>query len=141
MTTVTKSSRHKQARKKRYTHMPSVPAIDFIVLYVSDLEASLAYFTQKLGFGHDPSQNTPNFRNLVDGQSKIGFGLVQSAQGTPKPGSVEMYFKTNDLEGLRSSYLGKGIELTPIENRPFGSIFSVNPPDGLLVTLLSEANQ
>ena len=121
--------------------MPSVPAIDFIVLYVSDLEASLAYFTQKLSFGHDPAQNTPNFRNLVDGQSKVGFGLVQSAEGTPKPGSVEMYFKTDDLQGLRSSYIGKGMEPSPIVKQPFGSIFSVNPPDGLLVTLLSEPGQ
>jgi len=122
--------------------MPSVPAIDFIVLYVSDLEASLAYFTQKLGFGHDPAQDmTPNFRNLVDGQSKVGFGLVQSAEGTPKPGSVEMYFKTDDLAGLRSSYIGKGMEPTPIVKQPFGSIFSVTPPDGPLVTLLSESGQ
>jgi len=121
--------------------MPSVPAIDFIVLYVSDLEASLAYFTQKLGFGYDPSQNSPNFRSIVDGQSKIGFGLVPSAEGTPKPGSVEIYFKTEDLEGLRSSYISKGVEPTPIVKQPFGSIFSVNPPDGLLVTMLSDPGQ
>lgn len=117
--------------------MPSVPTIDFILLYVSDLEASLAYFTQKLGFGHDPSQNTPVFRSINDGQSKIGFGLVQAMEGTPKPGSVEMYFKTDDLAGLRSSYIGKGMEPTPIVKQPFGSVFSVTPPDGLLVTLLS----
>lgn len=42
--------------------MPSTPAIDFIVFYVSDLEASLSYFTQKLGFRHDPAQNSPVFR-------------------------------------------------------------------------------
>ncbi len=118
--------------------MPSVPAIDFIVLYVSDLEASLTYFTKQFGFGHDPAQNTPVFRNLVDGQSNIGFGLVQATEDTPKPGSVEMYFKTDDLEGLRSSYISKGMEPTAIVDRPFGSIFSVPAPDGHLVTLLSE---
>lgn len=118
--------------------MPSTPAIDFIVLYVSDLEASLAYFTQELGFGHDPAQNTPGFRNLVDGQRNIGFGLVQATEATPKPGSVELYFKTDDLEGLRSSYISKGIEPTAIVHQPFGSIFSVQPPDGLLVIMLGE---
>jgi catechol 2,3-dioxygenase-like lactoylglutathione lyase family enzyme len=118
--------------------MPSTPAIDFIVLYVSDLEASLAYFTQELGFGHDPAQNTPEFRNLVDGQRNIGFGLVQATEATPKPGSVELYFKTDDLEGLRSSYISKGIEPTAIVHQPFGSIFSVQPPDGLMVIMLGE---
>ncbi len=121
--------------------MPTVPAIDFIVLYVSDLEASLAYFTQQLGFGHDPAQNTPVFRNFVDGQSNVGFGIVQATEGTPKPGSVELYFKTDDLEGLRSSYVGKGMEPTAIVDRPFGSIFSVPAPDGHLVTLLREPDR
>jgi len=121
--------------------MPSTPAIDFIVFYVSDLETSLAYFTQKLGFSHDPAQNTPVFRNLVDGQSSIGFGLVQATEATPKPGSVELYFKTDDLAGLRSSYIGKGIEPTAIAHQPFGSIFSVHPPDGHLVTMLSEPDR
>jgi hypothetical protein len=121
--------------------MPSTPAIDFIVLYVSDLDASLAYFTQELGFGHDPAQNTPVFRNLVDGQSNIGFGIVQAMEATPKPGSVELYFKTGDLEGLRSSYISKGLEPTAIVHQPFGSIFSVHPPDGHLVTMLSEPDR
>ncbi len=121
--------------------MTSVPAIDFVVFYVSDLEDSLAYFTQKLGFSHDPAQNSPNFRSISDGQSKIGFGLVPAGEGTPKAGSVELYFKTDDLSGLRSSYLAKGIEPTAIVHRPFGSIFSVNPPDGLLVTMLSDPGQ
>jgi catechol 2,3-dioxygenase-like lactoylglutathione lyase family enzyme len=118
--------------------MPSTPAIDFIVFYVSDIEASLAYFTQKLGFGYDAAQNSPEFRGLSDGQSKVGFGLVLASAETPKAGSVELYFKTNDLEGLRSSYIGKGIEPTAIVHQPFGSIFSVRPPDGLLVTMLQE---
>lgn len=118
--------------------MSSTPAIDFFVLYVSDLEASLAYFTQKLGFGHDPQQNNPVFRNLIDGQTTIGFGLVQATAETPKPGSVEMYFKTDDLEALRSSYSSKGMEPTAIVQQPFGSIFSVQAPDGHLVTLLRE---
>lgn len=121
--------------------MPSTPAIDFIVLYVSDLEASLAYFTQELGFSHDPAQNTPEFRNLVDGQRNIGFGLVQATEATPKPGSVELYFKTDDLEGLRSSYISKGIKPTAIVHQPFGSIFSVQPPDGLLVIMLGEPDR
>ena len=121
--------------------MPSTPAIDFIVLYVSDLEASLTYFTQELAFGHDPVQNTPEFRNLVDGQRNIGFGLVQATEATPKPGSVELYFKTDDLEGLRSAYISKDIKPTAIVHQPFGSIFSVQPPDGFLVTMLGEPDR
>src|SRR6266567_2973625 len=123
--TICRTSAIVTTQKEKYTNMATTPAIDFIVLYVSDLEASLKYFTQQLGFSHNPQQNTPVFRNLADGQSKIGFGLVQATEGAPKAGSIELYFKTDNLEGLRTAYLGKGIEPTAITHQPFGSIFSV----------------
>jgi hypothetical protein len=31
--------------------------------------------------------------------------------------------------------MGKGVEATPIEQRPFGSIFSLHTPDGYPLTL------
>ena len=116
--------------------MPATPAIDFIVIYVSDLEASLKYYTEQLGFDHDPSQNTPVFRSITDGQSKIGFGLVQAMEGTPRAGSVELYFKTDTLEELRSTFASKSMEPTAIEKQPFGSIFTVLSPDGQRLTML-----
>src|SRR5258708_21734009 len=102
------------------------------------MEEWVEYFNRELGFSQEQDQNCPELRNLVDGQRNIGFGLVQATEATPKPGSVELYFKTDDLEGLRSSYISKGIEPTAIVHQPFGSIFSVQPPDGLLVLMLGE---
>ncbi|MFL5805661.1 MAG: VOC family protein [Roseiflexaceae bacterium] len=110
--------------------------LDFMVLYVSDLHESLSYFTEKLGFTHDPTQDTPIFRQLSDGASEIGFGLVQTGGETPAPGTIELYFKTADLDSLRAAIIGKGIEATPIAQRPFGSIFTVRSPDGHRLTML-----
>jgi len=110
--------------------------LDFIVFYVSDLGKSLSYFTEKLGFTHDPTQDGPVFRQLSDGGSGIGIGLVLASRETPAPGTIELYFKTADIDGSRAAITGRGVEATPIEQRPFGSIFTVRSPDGNLLTML-----
>jgi len=116
--------------------MPSVPAFDFFVLYVSDLEASLKYFKETLGLSHVPEQDAPNFHFFLGGKG-VDFGIVQATKETPQPGTVELYFKTDNLEGLRATYIGKGLEATPISHRPFGSIFTLQGPDAERLTMMS----
>ncbi len=121
--------------------MASRPTLDFLLFYVSDLEASLAYFTQTLGLEHDPKQDTPAFRGFVqqDGSS-IGYGLaLVSADNSPEarqPGTVEVYFTTHNLDDMHVELTHKGAQPTAIAHRPFGSIFSIPAPDGLLITML-----
>jgi predicted enzyme related to lactoylglutathione lyase len=110
--------------------------LDFMVFYVSDLDESLSYFTAKLGFTYDPTQDTPIFRQLSDGGSGVGIGLVQAGEQTGAPGTIALYFKTADIGSLRAAITGKGVEATPIVQRPFGSIFTVSSPDGHLLTML-----
>ena len=110
--------------------------LDFIVFYVSDLHDSLSYFTEKLGFRHDAAEDTPVFRQLSDGGSGISIGLVQAGEQTQAPGALELYFKTDDIAGLRDALIGKGVEATPIAQRPFGQIFTVHSPDGHRLTML-----
>jgi catechol 2,3-dioxygenase-like lactoylglutathione lyase family enzyme len=110
--------------------------LDFIVFYVSDLQASLSYFTEKLGFIHESAEDGPLFRQLNDGGSRVGIGLVQAGEQTAVAGTSELYFKTADIAGLRDELIGKGLEATPIVQRPFGLIFTVHTPDGYRLTML-----
>ena len=114
--------------------MTSISSIDFVTFYVSDPAQSLAYFTDVLGFTHVPEQDTPGFHFLT-GDGGISFGLAQAGEQTPAPGTIQLYLKTGDLAGRRSSIMGKGVEATPIEQRPFGAVFSVHTPDGYPLTL------
>ena len=116
--------------------MAPIPALDFAVIYVSDLPASLAYFTERLGFTHVPEQSTPVFHYLRGGAGGEDFGILQATEGSPRPGTVELYFKTTDLEGLRTRLTGRDVEATPISHPPFGSIFTVQSPDGQLLTMM-----
>jgi catechol 2,3-dioxygenase-like lactoylglutathione lyase family enzyme len=115
--------------------MPSAPPLDFVLFYVSNLPAASGYFTDKLGFARVAEQEGPNFHYLTSGQG-VDFGLLQATAETPAPGTVELYFKTADIGALRATLTDRGVEATPIEQRPFGSIFTVRSPDGNMLTML-----
>ena len=120
--------------------MSTTPALDFILFYVSDLEESLQYFTQTIGLRHNPEADTPFFRGFISEEGSIPFGLaLVSEEASPearRPGTVEVYFKTDNLEGMHAALVAKGVKPTEIAHRPFGSIFSIPASDGHLVTML-----
>ncbi len=120
--------------------MATTPALDFILFYVSDLDESLKYFTQTLGLVHAPENDTPFFRGFVGSEGSTAFGLALASEAASpearRPGNVEFYFKTDNLEGMHSALADKGAQPTEIAHRPFGSIFSLPAPDGHLMTML-----
>lgn len=115
-------------------------AVNFIIFCVSDLEASFKYFTETLGFEADLTQNSPVFRGFASREGTTPFGLFLASEaaipGSPQPGSVRIYFETDKLEEMRDELVAKGAEPAAIEVQPFGSIFHIPAPDGLLVTML-----
>ncbi len=114
----------------------TIPVLDFIVFYVSNLDESFAYFTEKLGFKHDSEQNGSVFRGLHGSDEKIGYGLNLASAETPPAGTVELYFKTDDLEGLHTTLTANGAGTTHIMQLPFGSVFNVHTPDRHALVML-----
>jgi predicted enzyme related to lactoylglutathione lyase len=125
--------------------MATTPTLDFLLFYVSDLDEALKYFTETIGLQHNPKADTPNFRGFISPEGSIGFGLaLVSEEASPErrqPGTIEVYFKTDDLEGMHAALASKGVKSTAIAHRPFGSIFSIPAPDGHLVTMLRPPTQ
>ena len=116
----------------------SVPPLDFVLLYVADLDASFSYFTQKLGFTPVPEQDGPTFRYLKASEGGVDFGLSQAAPERAPAGAVELFFKTTDLSNLRASLTAKGLTATPIEKRPFASIFTVCTAENVPLTMMMD---
>jgi catechol 2,3-dioxygenase-like lactoylglutathione lyase family enzyme len=123
--------------KKEQT-MSTMPVLDFIVFYVSDLDESFAYFTEKLGFKPLPEQQGPVFRGLVGNEDKIGFGLNLASNDTPPAGTVELYFKTDNLAELHTTLTARDAGTTSIVRMPFGSIFNIQTPDKHALVMLGE---
>ena len=109
--------------------MAATPSLDFVTFYVSDLAKSLAYFTDVLGFVHVPEESGPVFHFLT-GDGGISFGLALAGEQTPAAGTRALYVKVADIQAYHAAVVGKGIEATPIEQRPFGAISTVHTPDG-----------
>jgi len=110
--------------------------MEFALLYVSDLDQALAYFTQTLGLQHVPEADTPVFRGFGPEVGKLTFGICVPFDETRRPGQVELYFNTDDFEGLHKTLATKGVQTTPITPVYFGSIFTVDAPDQHLVTMV-----
>lgn len=119
--------------------MSTTPTLHFVVLTVSDLDAALKYFTETLGFEHDPQQDAPDFRGFKLPAGSPPFGLIPVSPEYPYAGTIGVYFKINNLEGMQTDLTEKGIKTTEIRQEYFGSIFGVDAPDGLRVTMIRPA--
>ncbi len=106
----------------------ATPALNYVVLYVSDLEASRELY-KKLGFVHMVSEDGPGFCQFNGGADGILFGLVQTNEHSPAAGVNELYLKTPNIAAMREVVTSKGVEAGPIMEMPFGKIFAVNSAD------------
>lgn len=112
----------------------AAPALNFVLFYVADIEASHAFFANTLGFNPDPSQDSPTFRQFAAGPGGVMIGLLQASDETPPPGEVDLYLGAADIAALREAWVGRGANATPIVQMPFGKIFEVATPDGRKLT-------
>lgn len=89
----------------------ATPYLDFVVLYVCDLEAAVDYYL-KLGFTLFAQGSGPDFKQLEGRKGSPGLGLLKASSATPSAGEVELYFKTADqpLAEWREGLVEKGIE-------------------------------
>jgi catechol 2,3-dioxygenase-like lactoylglutathione lyase family enzyme len=113
--------------------------LNFVVLYVSDIEASRRYFTETLGFAGEPGQSGATFIFLRSQRGGIDFGLQLASAETPPAGTAEVFLyldTAGDLEQLREALTAKGVEASAIRQMPFGTIFSVTSPDGQPLTMM-----
>lgn len=117
----------------------TTPTLYFAMLYVADLDAALAYFTDTLGFQRVPEQDTPIFRYLAAGPGGIDFALRQATPDSAPAGKIELYFRSAALADLRNAWIERGATATPITPRPFGAIFSIAAPDEHLLTVVGES--
>src|SRR5262249_10776244 len=120
--------------------MTSAPPLDFVLFYVSDLTTSSGYFTDTLGFARVPEQEGPGFTYLTSGKG-VDFGLLEATAETPAPGTIGLCLRTADMAVRRAGLIERGVEATPIAQRPFGSIFTLYSPDGNMLTMLQPPAQ
>ncbi|RIH74833.1 Glyoxalase/Bleomycin resistance protein/Dioxygenase superfamily protein [Calidithermus terrae] len=110
------------------------------ILAVNDVDASVAFYTRKLGFKHDFSFDGPDgksaFAFVSLGQCSIGLsraqGLEARGQGVVLMAYVPQDF---DLEAYYADVQAKGVAVVePLQEQYWGDrSFTVHDPDGYVI--------
>jgi catechol 2,3-dioxygenase-like lactoylglutathione lyase family enzyme len=107
--------------------------LELVSVPVSDVDRAKAFYTEKAGFNLDHDHDVGGglrFVQLTPPGSPtsiaIGTGMSQAA-----PGSVEgLQLVVTDIEAAHGELAGRGVEVSEIQDFPWGSFVFFSDPDG-----------
>ena len=107
--------------------------LDFVLLYVPDLAAARAFYTET--FGLEVEDENPNF---IQFRRPTGAMLaLQSAPAATPYSGVELWWVVENADEAHAELTGKGVSVVgPLAERPFGRVFSVADPAGNTLNLM-----
>jgi predicted enzyme related to lactoylglutathione lyase len=110
--------------------------LGFVILYVRDMEKVKAFYTDVLGLSVVEAVSSPTFVTLRSaGGSLLALQDKTAARFPPgqeeQPGSVELSFEVDDVDGTWKRWKEAGVELVsdPMD-LPFGRYFMAQDPEG-----------
>jgi catechol 2,3-dioxygenase-like lactoylglutathione lyase family enzyme len=107
--------------------------LELVAIPVSDVDRAKAFYTEGVGFAADHDHQVSDelrFVQLTPPGSAcsiaIGTGVTSAA-----PGSVEgMQLVVDDIEAAHAELGGRGVEVSDIQDMPWGSFVFFRDPDG-----------
>ena len=107
--------------------------LELVAVPVSDVDRAKAFYTERVGFNADHDHRVSDsirFVQLTPPGSAcsiaIGSGLVE----TP-PGSAQgLQLVVADVEAARAELLERGVEVSEVQDFPWGSFVFFSDPDG-----------
>ncbi|RYY43615.1 MAG: VOC family protein [Actinomycetales bacterium] len=120
--------------------MATVTGPDFVALQVTDLEASAAFYEERLGLTRAPVA-PPGA--VVFATSPVAFAVREPLPGldvaavSPRPGAgVALWLASDDAQAVHDDLAAHEVEILhePVDG-PFGRTFTFADPDGYAVTV------
>jgi len=111
-------------------------------LLVSDLDSSMEFYTEKLGF--DVDFRYENFYSgiIKEGCSihlKLGIPVREERQNKRDNEDLDIVFSVQGIEDLYEEYSARSVEFTqPLRDMAYGKEFYVADPDGYILGFLEE---
>jgi catechol 2,3-dioxygenase-like lactoylglutathione lyase family enzyme len=113
--------------------MASDMRIELIQVPVSDIDQAKAFYVDKLGFNADHDHQVSDelrFVQLTPPGSACSIALTTGAHQMP-PGSVEgLQMVIDDAEATRAELAGRGVDVSDVQEFPWGSFVFFKDPDG-----------
>jgi catechol 2,3-dioxygenase-like lactoylglutathione lyase family enzyme len=111
-------------------------------ILVTDIEDSIEFYTQKLGF--DLAFRYEDFYAgiIKDGYSihlKSGKPSIEERKNKRENGDLDIVFSVKAIEDLYEEFVNKSVEIIqPLCDRPYGKEFYIADPDGHILSFLEE---
>ena len=107
--------------------------LELVVIPVSDVDRAKAFYTEKVGFhaDHDYTVNPElRFVQLTPPGSACSIALGKGLT-TAAPGSVQgLQLVVADAEAARAELIGRGLDIAPVQDFPWGRFIFFSDPDG-----------
>jgi predicted enzyme related to lactoylglutathione lyase len=107
--------------------------IELVAIPVSDVDRAKAFYTEQAGFNADHDHTVSDevrFVQLTPPGSACSIALGAGIVQTP-PGSVQgMQMVVADVHAARAELAGRGVEVSEVQDFPWGSFVFFKDPDG-----------
>ena len=107
--------------------------LELIAMPVSDVDRAKAFYTDKAGFNADHDivvSDEIRFVQLTPPGSACSIALGQGVTDAP-PGSVQgMQIVVPDIEAAHAELVGRGVEVSDVQDFPWGRFVFFSDPDG-----------
>jgi catechol 2,3-dioxygenase-like lactoylglutathione lyase family enzyme len=107
--------------------------LELIPVPVSDVDRAKAFYTDKAGFNVDHDHRVSDqlrFVQLTPPGSACSISIGEGLIDTP-PGSAKgLQLVVDDIEGARAVLAGRGVEISDVQDFPWGRFVFFDDPDG-----------
>ena len=107
--------------------------LELVAVPVSDVDRAKAFYTEKVGFNADHDQRVSDnlrFVQLTPPGSACSIALGEGITQT-KPGSAQgLQLVVPDIQAARAELVKRGVEVSDVQNFPWGSFVFFSDPDG-----------
>ena len=107
--------------------------LELVAIPVSDVDRAKAFYTEKAGFNADHDHRVSDeirFVQLTPPGSACSIALGNGIVNTP-PGSVQgMQLVVADIHAARAALIERGVDVSEVQDFPWGSFVFFSDPDG-----------
>ena len=107
--------------------------LELVAIPVSDVDRAKAFYAEKVGFNADHDRTVSDeirFVQLTPPGSACSIALGKGLVDTP-PGSAKgLQLVVADINAARAELVGRGVEVSEVQEFPWGSFVFFGDPDG-----------
>jgi catechol 2,3-dioxygenase-like lactoylglutathione lyase family enzyme len=108
--------------------------LELVAIPVSDIDRAKAFYTEKVGFYADHDHKVSDeirFVQLTPPGSACSIAIGKGLGGDATPGSVQgVQLVVSDIHAARAELAGRGVDVTDVQEFPWGSFVFFADPDG-----------